>query len=128
MTLFVDENLPRSINTFFRERGHVVYGVGEGFPSGSPDQVVLALVDQQGAVVVSNDNDWKTLVSRIPTGQASRFKRAGRLLLNCNDHTVALQRVIALIDVIEREYEEASKTADGRLIMRITGGNYRVER
>lgn len=124
--LFIDECLPlASFGTFLEARGHVVYGVGEGFPSGSPDQAVLAAADAQGAVVVSSDRDWRQLLKQVK-GSGGRFRRAGRILFNC-DHSVAVRRLEALIEDIEREYELAAR-AGRQLIMRITEGNSTVER
>lgn len=126
ITLFVDECLPlASFRAFLEARGHVVYGVGEGFPSGSPDQAVLAAADVQGAVVVSSDRDWRQLLRQVK-GSGGRFRRAGRILFNC-DHSAALRRLEALIEDIEREYDLATR-AGRQLIMRITEGKYTVER
>jgi predicted nuclease of predicted toxin-antitoxin system len=127
MTLFIDECLPlTSFRTFLQGRGHLVFGVGEAFPSGSPDQSVLAAADARGAVVVTSDRDWRQLLRQVREGERGRFKRAGRILFNC-DHSVALRRLEALIEDIEREYELATRSGR-QLIMRITEGSYTVER
>ena len=125
--IFIDECLPlASFRAFLEARGHVVYGVGEGFPSGSPDQSVLAAADARGAVVFTSDRDWRQLLKQVGEGNRGQFRRAGRVLFNC-DHAVALRRLEAPIDDIEREYAVA--IGSGRqLIMRITEGNYTVER
>ncbi len=64
MMVLIDECFPRSLGDVFTMRGHEVRGVGDGFPSGSPDIAVLAAADLVGAVVVTRDNDWKQLVQR----------------------------------------------------------------
>lgn len=127
MTLFIDECLPlTSFRAIFENQGHEVIGVGEGFPSGSPDQSVLAAADDRGAILISSDKDWRQLLRQVGHGDRGRFRRAGRILFSC-DHSVALQRLDALIDDIEREYELAMRLGR-QLIMRITEGNYTVER
>jgi len=128
MLAFVDECLPsHAFRSFLEERGHEVRSVGEGFPSGSPDRSILAAADPEAAVIFSADSRWQTLIKGIEQDEErGQFRRAGRILFNC-PHDVAIDRLMQLIDVIEREYEVASRTG-GRLIMRITGGNYRVER
>ncbi|MDP9439035.1 MAG: DUF5615 family PIN-like protein, partial [Actinomycetota bacterium] len=117
--IFVDECLPlRQFRTFFENRGYIVYGVGEGFPRGAPDQAVLAAADAQAAIVVSSDTDWRKLLTTVGEGQQGRYKRAHRILFNC-DHAIAINRLEALFDDVEREY--ATAIASGRrLIMRIT--------
>jgi len=125
-TIIIDECLPRTqFRTFFEGRGYTVYTVGEAFPSGSPDSVVLAAAELRAAIVVSSDTDWRTLLSSV-RGQKGVVGRAGRILFNC-DHSIALARLEEFIDDIEREYALAQRTGR-RLIMRITGGNYTVER
>jgi hypothetical protein len=126
MIVFIDECLPlASFRRFFEARGHVVYGVGQGFPSGSPDRSVLAAAEAYGAVVVTSDRDRRALLRQV-AGHRGRFRRASRILFTC-DHSVALRRLEDLIDDIEREYELASR-AGRQLIMRITEGIYTVER
>lgn len=87
---------------------------------------MLAAADARGAVVFTSDRDWRQLLKQAGEGNRGRFRRAGRVLFNC-DHAVALWRLEALIGDIEREHAVA--TSSGRqLIMRITEGNYAVER
>jgi hypothetical protein len=108
-------------------RGHEVRSVGEGFPSGSPDRSILAAADPVGAVIFSTDTHWQSFIKGVSSGKdRGRFRRAGRVLFNC-PHDVAIQRLELLIEVIEREYSVAER-GGGQLIMRITGGNFRVER
>lgn len=127
ITFILDECMPlASFRTFLEQRGHTVYGVGEAFPSGSPDQSVLAAAEQLSAVVVSTDFHWRGLLNQAAPGNKARTRRAGRVLFNC-DHHVAIDRLAALIDVIEREYELAQR-AGRRLMMRISEGEFRVER
>lgn len=126
MLVFIDECLPASFRGVFEERGHDVRGVGDGFPSSSPDESILAAANAMGAVVVTTDNDWKVLIRQVNGKERTRFGNAGRVLFNCPHH-VALLRLRELIDDIEREYEIAQRKGT-RLIMRITGGNFRVER
>ena len=123
-----DENAsdPRSLGYVFAARGHEVRGVGDGFPSGSPDIAILAAADRAGAVVVSRDNDWKQLVRRQRHGERGQFHRAHRILINCESHK-ARARVEELIDVIEVEYAVHQRRSL-QLIMRITEGSYRVDR
>lgn len=128
MHVFIDECLPSAtLRSIFEERGHVVEVVGQGFPGGSPDRSILAAADQIGAVVISSDNDWRTLIRSVTDSKRrGQFRRAGRILLDC-PHDVAIQRVRELIETIEFEYRIAQSRGQ-QLIMRITGGNFRVER
>jgi predicted nuclease of predicted toxin-antitoxin system len=126
MILLIDECFPRSLGDVFVARGHEVRGVGDGFPSGSPDIAVLAAADRAGAVVISRDNDWKQLVRRQRHGERGQFQRAHRILINCEYHK-ARTRIEDLIEIIEFEYALHQRRSL-QLIMRITEGSYRVDR
>ena len=128
MHVFIDECLPStSLRVIFEERGHTVEVVGQGFPAGTPDRSILAAADKIGAVVISSDTDWQSLIRSIGDSERrGQFRRAGRILLNC-PHNVAIERVRDLIETIEFEYGIAQRRGH-QLIMRITGGNFRVER
>lgn len=128
MLVFIDENLPvASLREIFESRGHAVRAVGEAFPAGSPDRAILAAAEEAGAVVVTGDKDWRNLVRGIRDDkERGQIRRAGRILLDC-PHDKAIERIRYLIETIEREYIIAEQ--EGRtLIMRITEGNFRVER
>jgi hypothetical protein len=108
-------------------RGHTVMAVGEAFPAGSPDPSILIAAEAHGAVIFTSDTDWQKLINSVPSKSArGSVQNAGRVLFNCS-HVVAAERLNELIEDIEREFERAVKTG-GRLMMRITGGNFRVER
>jgi predicted nuclease of predicted toxin-antitoxin system len=128
MLVFIDENLPvASLRQIFEARGHAVRAVGEAFPAGSPDTAILAAAEEAGAVVVTGDKDWRNLIRRIRDDkERGQVRRAGRILLDCPHH-IAIDRVRYLIETIEREYLIAEQE-DRTLIMRITEGNFRVER
>lgn len=128
MHVFIDECLPSaSLREIFEQRGHTVEVVGQGFPGGSPDLSILAAADAMGVVVVTSDTDWQSLIRSVANSRRrGQFRNAGRILLNC-PHNIAIDRVRDLMDTIEFEYGIA-QTRGHQLIMRITGGNFRVER
>jgi hypothetical protein len=128
MLVFIDECLPeQAFRAVLEPRGHAVRSVGEAFPSGSPDPAVLAAAEAQEAIVFTADSDWKTLVRNIKSDEGrAGVRRAGRVLFNC-EHPVAIQRLQELIEDIEHEFDRAQRLGKP-LIMRITKGNFRVER
>ncbi len=118
MLLLIDENVPRSVGRFLEARGHDVRLVQELFPGGTPDPVIATLGDKLSAIVVSWDRDFEALVSRIPKGGQSRFRRLGRISFKCNE-----VRGVALlerwIDYIEFHYERVRSSGEGRMILQI---------
>ena len=125
-TIIIDECLPRhQLRTFLASRGYTVYTVGEVFPSGSPDASILAVAELHAAIILSSDTDWRTLLTTVH-GNQGKFRRAGRILFNC-DHSVIMSRLVALIDDIEREYEVA-QLIGRQLIVRITGHTFTIDK
>jgi len=126
-----DENAsdPRSLGYVFAARGHEVRGVGDGFPSGSPDIAVLAAADRGGAVVISRDNDWKQLVRRQKHGERGQFQRAHRILINCvleiraqaASRSVMLARLFSSASPLALLCRHLSTTLEVQAIIPITG-------
>lgn len=105
MYVIVDECLgTKRVRDILEPRGHTVVGVGTAFPSGAPDASILAFAADKGAVQLTTDNDFKTLGHRAGE-QTGRLKRANRIVFVRCDVLKAVQRLEALIDDIEREYE-----------------------
>ena len=114
------------IREFFEARGHIAEGVGSAFPRRTPDPSILAFADKHAAVVVTRDNDYKTLKARA-AGEIEGFRRAHRIVFVSCDGPKAMRRLEALIEDIEREYRYHCERGM-RMTMWITGGNFRVER
>jgi len=122
--VLIDECMPAAqFREFFEARGYTVYTVGEYLPKGSEDDVVLAAAAACGAIVVTNDGDFRRLLDKAP-GSRGRLKRAGRIVFAC-DHSKAIHRLGALIDDIEREYREAVQHKR-RFLVRISNVQFSV--
>jgi predicted nuclease of predicted toxin-antitoxin system len=118
--LLIDENVPDSVTNFLRERGHDIKEVRELSLAGSPDPIVAAAGDRLEAVVVTfNHRDFKKLAARIGKGGQARLRRLGRINFRCAE-SKGRQRVEQVIDIIEMEYERASRRRDKRLLIDVT--------
>ena len=111
---------------FFKNRGHRAEGVGTAFPRSSPDPSILAFAGQESAVLVTRDNDYKTLKERA-SGQVFPIRRAHRVVFQSCDGPKAMRRLEDLIEDIEREYRYHCERKM-RMTMWITGQGFRVER
>ncbi len=127
MLLIIDENVPHEVADFFRARGHRVLLLRDLRMLGAADPEIVAQADNLGAIVVTMDRDFKQLVTRVPEGQRERFRRLGRISLDCKP-TSAGRRVEQLIRSIEFEHGEVQAERDRRLIIEITETSYRVIR
>lgn len=84
MKLYIDENVSRRIAEHLQRAGHTVI-YGQDVAHGARDSEVLALARSQGAVVVTEDNDFGELVMR------QGLPSAGILLLRLSGMARAMQ-------------------------------------
>lgn len=117
MLLLIDENVPNSVAKVFSDRGHVRF-VRDILAAGSPDPVVATIGDRLSAVVVTWDRDFERLVSRMPEGNRTRFRRLGRISFRCNE-VKGRQLLEKWIAMIEFHYEQAVSQPDFRMMVQI---------
>lgn len=127
MHLILDNNVPDSVAEVFTSRGHTVAFVRNILPADSPDQLVAAVSDQNEAILVSCDRDFKRIAPRIHRGSKTRFKRLSRISIECGEPQAA-QRVAAAMSLIESEYEIAQKRHDKRMIIIIQRNGIKTQR
>lgn len=118
LTFLVDENVPDSVSNFLEGRGHQVLKVREYLLPGTPDIAVAAAGDEIGAALVSADNDFKRIATRIPRGHRQKFRRLSRISLTCSAPEV-LPRLKAEIEMIEYRFKLASNKSDKRVLVEI---------
>ncbi len=127
MFLIIDENVDDAVGYYLQGRGHRVGFVRDLFASGVADTIISAIGDEDSAIVVTHDRDFKILAQRAPEGSRQRFRRLGRISLRCRE-TRARRRLEELIESIEFEYLQTQKRHDQRLIMEITETAFRIVR
>jgi predicted nuclease of predicted toxin-antitoxin system len=127
LRLLLDHNVPDSVADVFRGRGHSVVLVRDILPIDSPDQLIAAVSEEDGAVLVSCDRDFRLIAPRIPRGARSRFRRLSRISLECSEPQAA-QRVRAAMSLIETEYEIARDSPDGRMFIVIQNSGIKTHR
>jgi predicted nuclease of predicted toxin-antitoxin system len=127
MLRLIDENVPDSVTSFLRDRGHEVRLVREEFPAGTPDPVIAKVGDELAAIVVTWDKDFRRLAARVPEGSRARLRRLGRISFRCNEAN-GRRRVEELIEWIEFEFAQVQKRRDNRLLIEIGETSFRVVR
>lgn len=125
MVLLIDENIPDSVATFLRERGHTVHLSRDVLASGAKDPVIAKVGDQMAAIVVTFDKDFKKLISKLAQGERQRFRHLGRISLSCPAPR-ALVRLTKFIDAIEFHYQLSLREPDKRLIVELGDSYFRV--
>ena len=128
MVLVIDEDVPRPVADFLRERGHILQLVAESTIKGEADEVVCALADQIGGIVVTwNHRHYARLLPRVPQSGELRFPNCGRISFTC-PAPMGVPRLEAVIADIEREHDEAQGREDKRLLVTVDKTRFSFER
>ncbi|HZL60079.1 MAG TPA: DUF5615 family PIN-like protein [Stellaceae bacterium] len=127
MHLIIDNNVPDSVAEKFKARGHKVELVRDILPADSPDQLIAAVGDQERAILVTGDRDFRQIAKRIPIGSKGRFRKLSRISIECYEPRAAA-RVAEEMDVIELTYSQAQKTADKRIFIVIQDRGIKINR
>ena len=126
MRFLLDENVPTSVATVLRDLGHRVERAIDVIPAGSPDPLLAAVSEEREAVLVSADNDFKSIGSRMRIGKG-RFRRLSRIALKCSEYQAA-QRLEKAMSLVEFEYRIAQESHDPRMIVIVAKSYIRTER
>ena len=118
MRLLLDHNVPVSVAEVFRERGHIVQLVKDILPTDSSDQLIAIVSEEEGAILVSADRDFKQIAPRIPKGHRARFRKLSRISLECSEYQAAV-RVRVALSLIEAEWEIALGKPNSRMFITI---------
>lgn len=118
MKFFIDQCIPDSVGRSLINAGHEVIFLRQYMAVNSPDPLVAAASEMEGAILVTADADFKAIAPRAGKGNGRRFKRLSRIGLQCQGPQAA-GRVEAALSLIEHEWAWATKYGDGRMIVEI---------
>jgi len=90
MKFLLDESAETRIATFLAARGHDATRIGRDYPASLLDHAVLALAQDEGRILITNDKDFGALVIR------ERRPHAGVILLRFPLDSTAQQKIHAL--------------------------------
>lgn len=115
---FIDHCVPDSVGDVLRAAGHEVILLRERIAPDSPDPLVAAVSEMNGAVLISLDSDFRTLLPRVARGERRRFRTLSRIGLRCKAPRCA-QRIKAALSLIEHEWDVAQNNQDKRMIVEV---------
>jgi hypothetical protein len=117
--VFLDHCVPDSCAEVLRKYGHKIIYLRDWLPTDSPDPLVAAVSENEGAVLVTVDGDFrKHIAPRIPVGARARFRKLSHIRLECPEPQAA-RRLDDAISFIETEREIALGRPDRRMILSI---------
>lgn len=124
INFFTDEDVPRGIGEYLKERGHNVIRLQDKLAKGTPDPIVAATARESGLVLVTfnyrdfekllRQNDVIYIAGRKPTKK--HLKTMHRVDFGCAQH-VGRAAIEKYIDVIEYELSKADMTVDHRIMI-----------
>jgi predicted nuclease of predicted toxin-antitoxin system len=114
---FVDHCVPDAVGRALSGAGHEVLLLRTQLAPNSPDPLVAAVAQMNGAVLVSLDSDFKSLAPRAGVGK-QRFRTLSRIGLKCSEPQAA-KRISAAMTLIEHEWDLAQRSGDKRMIIEI---------
>lgn len=110
----LDNCVPDSVGEVLRLSGHTVVHVRDILPVDASDPLVATVSEEDDAVLVSCDRDFRLIAPRIPHGQRARYRRLSRIALECNEPQAA-DRIESAITLIEAEFAIAQNSKDKRM-------------
>ena len=114
---FVDHCVPDSVGRMLIAEGYDVVLLRQQIAPNSPDPLVAAVSEMNGAILISMDSDFKALAPRAGVGRR-RFRRLSRIGLTCRAPLTATRLKLAL-SLIEHEWALAQTSNDKRLIIEV---------
>lgn len=114
---FVDNCVPDSVGNMLKAKGYDTVLLRQQIAPNSPDPLVAAVSEMNGAILVSTDADFKSIAPRAGIGRR-RFQRLSRIGLTCRP-PLAARRLEAALSLIELEWAIAQASNDKRLIVEI---------
>ena len=113
----MDHCVPDAVGRALSSAGHEVVLLRTQLAPNSPDPLVAAVAEMNGAVLVSHDSDFKSLAPRAGVGRR-RFRTLSRIGLKCSEPQAG-SRITEALSLIEHEWALSQNRADKRMIVEV---------
>jgi predicted nuclease of predicted toxin-antitoxin system len=127
MRFFMDQNVPESVPKALEEAGYDVERLRDKTAIDSPDTLVAAVSEANGAVLVTMDSDFKSIASRIGIGQR-RFRKLSLLRFEKYRESRAAERLKSALSLIAHEWDFGGGQRDRRMFVVICTDVIRTHR
>ena len=109
----MSRNLPASCK-LLEARGHTVTRLRDVLPTDTPDPIVAKVAQDDDAILLTHDGDFKAVAPRVAHGQRTRFRKLSKVHLHI-EQARSEGRLAAAIALIEFEWAAAQEKPDKRL-------------
>jgi predicted nuclease of predicted toxin-antitoxin system len=123
-TFFLDHNIAEQVAQYLNEEGFQTTRLKDVLVENSEDPVVATHCIETGEILVTHDNDFKTMRKRLLVA-GRRFLRLHVILLSC-PNARAQQRLSFSMPVILALWEQIQADAHRPLKMQIQVGGFKV--
>jgi len=127
MRFFTDQCVPESVPRALDDAGYEVVRLREKIATDTPDELVAAVSEANGAVLVTMDGDFKAIARRIGIGRRS-FRSLSLLRFEKCRESRAAERLSSALSLIEHEWEVAHRSKDRRMFVVISADVIRTHR
>jgi predicted nuclease of predicted toxin-antitoxin system len=117
MRFFIDQCVPDSVGRALTSAGHHVELLRKKIAPNSPDPLVAAVAEANGAILVTLDHDFTQLAKRASVGK-QRFRNLSLIRLSCREPRAAA-RMTEAMSLIEHEWDRAQSRPDSRLFIKL---------
>ena len=105
---FTDQNVPDSVGKAIVSAGHLVTKLRDCMAINTVDPIIAMACAQGGHVLVSHDNDFKSIAKRLQVTQNVYAQRLHRIDLRCFEPNGA-RRIAEVMSLIEHEWRLVTK-------------------
>lgn len=127
MRLFIDHCVPESVPKMLEAHGYSVIRLREKTAADSPDALVAAVAEANGAVLVTMDGDFKVIAARHGIGRR-RFRSLSLLRFERCRESRAAARLESALSLVEHEWHIGNGPNDRRMFVVITDETIRTHR
>jgi predicted nuclease of predicted toxin-antitoxin system len=116
MRFFTDQNVPESVARTLAAAGYEVIRLREKIATNTPDPLVAAVAEANGAILVTMDRDFKSIVKRAGDGQ-QRYRKLSLLRFEKCRESQAAARLTSALSLIQHEWEHGNDKSDRRMFV-----------
>lgn len=100
---FTDQNVPDSVGNALKDAGHKLTRLRDVMDVRTADPIIAVACSEHGQVLVSHDNDFRSVAKRLNVTQRQYQKSLHRIQLRCPE-PLSAKRVTDALSVIQAEW------------------------
>lgn len=120
MRFFTDQNVPESVAKTLEDAGFEVQRLRQKTATNTPDTLVAAISEANGAILVTMDADFKSIASRIGIGHR-RYRKLSLVRFEKCRESRSAERLRSAISLLQHEWAVGGGTPNDRRMFVVIG-------